>query len=41
MTSIVSNCVASMVVAIWENACDRVVLKSQLGVNYETSEQGP
>jgi aerobic C4-dicarboxylate transport protein len=39
LTSIISNCVASVVVAIWERACDRSVLKSELDVNYEKTEE--
>jgi Na+/H+-dicarboxylate symporter len=39
LTSIISNCVASVVVAIWEKACDRAVLASELDVNYEKTEQ--
>ena len=39
LTSIISNCVASVVVAIWENACDRAVLAAELEVNYEKTEQ--
>jgi len=39
LTSIMSNCVASVVVAIWEKACDRVVLTAELDVNYEKTEQ--
>jgi Na+/H+-dicarboxylate symporter len=39
LTSIISNCVASVVVAMWEKACDRTVLMSELDVNYERTEQ--
>ena len=39
LTSIISNCVASVVVAIWENACDQAVLASELNVNFEKTEQ--
>ena len=39
LTSIISNCVASIVVAIWENACDRAVLASELNVNFGKTEQ--
>jgi len=39
LTSIVSNCVASVVVSIWEKACDRDVLASELGVNYAKTEE--
>jgi Na+/H+-dicarboxylate symporter len=39
LTSIMSNCVASVVVAIWEKACDRAVLAAELDVNYEKTEQ--
>jgi hypothetical protein len=34
-----SNCVASVVVAIWEKACDREVLAAELNVNYENTEE--
>ena len=39
LTSIISNCVASIVVAIWEKACDRAVLKAELDVNYGDTER--
>jgi Na+/H+-dicarboxylate symporter len=39
LTSIMSNCVASVVVSIWENACDRDVLASELDVNYAKTEE--
>jgi len=39
LTSIISNCVASIVVSIWERACDRNVLRSELDVNYARTEQ--
>jgi len=39
LTSIMSNCVASVVVAIWEKACDREVLQAELDVNYEKTEE--
>jgi Na+/H+-dicarboxylate symporter len=39
LTSIMSNCVASVVVAMWEKACDRAVLKAELDVNYEKTEE--
>jgi aerobic C4-dicarboxylate transport protein len=38
LTSIVSNCVASLVVAIWEDACDRTVLARELDQNYDKTE---
>ena len=38
LTSIISNCVASVVVAMWEKACDRAVLAAELNVNYATTE---
>ncbi len=44
LTSIISNCVASLVVSIWESACDREVLARELNQNYgrteETLEEG-
>jgi Na+/H+-dicarboxylate symporter len=39
LTSIMSNCVASVVVAIWEKACDRTVLAAELNVNYAATEE--
>jgi Na+/H+-dicarboxylate symporter len=39
LTSIMSNCVASVVVAIWEQACDRAVLAAELNVNYAVTEE--
>ena len=39
LTSIISNCVASVVVSIWENACDRDILASELEVNYAKTEE--
>jgi aerobic C4-dicarboxylate transport protein len=33
LTSMISNCVASIVVSLWENACDRDVLARELGQN--------
>src|SRR5262249_24321515 len=33
LTSMISNCVASIVVSLWENACDREVLFHELGQN--------
>jgi len=39
LTSIISNCVASVVVAMWEKACDRAVLDAELNVNYASTEQ--
>jgi Na+/H+-dicarboxylate symporter len=38
LTSLSSNCVASLVVAIWEDACDRDVLKAELERNYDKTE---
>src|ERR671928_163403 len=44
LTSIISNCVASIVVSIWEDACDRQVLARELDQNFgrteETLEEG-
>jgi len=39
LTSIISNCVASLVVSIWENACDREVLARELNQNYGKTEE--
>jgi aerobic C4-dicarboxylate transport protein len=39
LTSIISNCVASLVVSIWENACDREVLTRELNQNYGKTEE--
>jgi hypothetical protein len=39
LTSIMSNCVASVVVSIWERACDREVIASELDVNYAKTEE--
>jgi Na+/H+-dicarboxylate symporter len=39
LTSIISNCVASIVVSIWENACDRDVLARELNQNYGKTEE--
>jgi len=39
LTSLVSNAVASVVVSIWEGACDRTVLAAELGSGYATTEQ--
>ncbi|MBK3731553.1 Na+/H+-dicarboxylate symporter [Azospirillum brasilense] len=39
LTSIISNCVASIVVSIWENACDRDVLQRELNQCYGTTER--
>jgi Na+/H+-dicarboxylate symporter len=33
LTSMISNCVASIAVSLWENACDREVLARELGQN--------
>lgn len=38
LTSIISNCVASIVVSQWEDACDRDVLKQELEQNYTVTE---
>ena len=39
LTSIISNCVASIVVSIWENACDREVLNRELNQSYASTER--
>jgi Na+/H+-dicarboxylate symporter len=39
LTSIISNCVASIVVCIWEGACDRTVLARELDQNYANTER--
>lgn len=39
LTSTMSNVVVSVVVSIWENACDREVLAAELDRNYSASEQ--
>ncbi len=39
LTSTVSNAVASIVVSIWEGACDRRVLDAELSRNYARTEQ--
>src|SRR3954463_15057120 len=39
LTSVISNCVASIVVSIWENACDREVLASELNQGYARAEE--
>jgi Na+/H+-dicarboxylate symporter len=39
LTSIVSNCVASLVVSIWEKACDRAVLARELDQNFARTEE--
>ncbi|MFO1147533.1 MAG: C4-dicarboxylate transporter DctA [Alsobacter sp.] len=39
LTSIISNCVASIVVCIWEGACDRAVLARELDQNYANTER--
>ena len=39
LTSIISNCVASLVVSIWENACDREVLARELDQNFGKTEE--
>jgi len=38
LTSIIANCVASIVVSLWEGACDREILMRELNVNYATIE---
>ena len=38
LTSTVSNAVACVVVSIWENACDRDVLRRELSANYANTE---
>jgi hypothetical protein len=38
LTSTISNVVVSVVVSIWENACDRKVLQTELDSNYLASE---
>jgi aerobic C4-dicarboxylate transport protein len=38
LASIISNCVASIVVSIWEGACDREVLRKELDQNYAKTE---
>jgi len=38
LTSIISNCVASIVVSLWEGACDRDVLMRELNQNYAATE---
>ena len=38
LTSIISNCLASIVVSIWEGACDREVLRQELDQNYAKTE---
>lgn len=39
LTSLISNAVASIVVSMWEQACDRAVLKSELDEGYAATEQ--
>ena len=39
LTSTMSNVVVSVVVSIWEKACDRDVLKAELDNNYQATEQ--
>jgi Na+/H+-dicarboxylate symporter len=39
LTSTMSNAVACVVVSIWEKACDREVLASELGQGYAATEQ--
>lgn len=38
LTSLISNCVASIVVSLWEGACDRAVLMRELNDNYAVTE---
>jgi Na+/H+-dicarboxylate symporter len=38
LTSTISNAVACIVVSIWENACDRDVLRRELAANYANTE---
>jgi Na+/H+-dicarboxylate symporter len=38
LTSCISNAVAVVVVSMWENACDRTVLKRELDQNYANTE---
>src|SRR4029079_18248830 len=39
LTSTISNAVACVVVSIWENACDRDVLRRELAATYANTEQ--
>jgi aerobic C4-dicarboxylate transport protein len=39
LTSTISNCVACIVVSIWEKACDRTQLASELGSGYVRTEE--
>ena len=39
LTSCISNAVAVVVVSIWENACDREVLRRELDQNYANTEE--
>jgi Na+/H+-dicarboxylate symporter len=39
LTSTISNCVACIVVSIWEHACDRAQLASELGSGYVRTEE--
>jgi aerobic C4-dicarboxylate transport protein len=38
LTSLISNCLASIVVSLWEGACDRAVLMRELNQNYAATE---
>jgi Na+/H+-dicarboxylate symporter len=38
LTSTISNAVCCVVVSIWENACDRDVLRRELAANYANAE---
>ena len=38
LTSLISNCLASIVVSFWEGACDREVLMRELNRNYAATE---
>ncbi len=39
LTSTISNCVACIVVSIWEKACDRTQLATELGSGYVRTEE--
>jgi Na+/H+-dicarboxylate symporter len=38
LTSLISNCLASIVISFWEGACDREVLMRELNQNYAATE---
>jgi aerobic C4-dicarboxylate transport protein len=40
LTSMISNCVASIVVSLWENACDRNTLTRELEQNGVVADSG-